>query len=141
MRSSLITGKRQELEIFILLCVQSSWCLLCKNLGGLKKGLIWLVVMSKGSELRQERMPQLSIRLSGGTFELARRCFTQAQKLLILRRSGYKCQCCGTPLTEENFEADHKLPFSKGGATEVWNALALCASCNKHKSDKLEYEV
>ena len=86
-------------------------------------------------------MSQLSIRLSGGMFELARRCFTQAQKLLILRRAGYKCQCCGTPLTEENFEADHKLPFSKGGATEVWNALALCGSCNKHKSDKLEFDT
>jgi 5-methylcytosine-specific restriction endonuclease McrA len=68
--------------------------------------------------------------------ELARRCFTQAQKLLILRRAGYKCQYCATPLTEENFEADHKIPFSKGGATEVWNALALCASCNRRKSDQ-----
>ena len=74
---------------------------------------------------------------SRGMFVLARRCFTQAQKLLILRRAGYKCQLCGAPLTEENFEADHKFPFSKGGATEVWNALALCASCNRHKSDDL----
>ncbi|MEW6498146.1 MAG: HNH endonuclease signature motif containing protein [Cyanobacteriota bacterium] len=73
-----------------------------------------------------------------GRFRLARRCFTKAQKLLILRRAGYKCQLCGTPLTAENFEADHKIPFSKGGATEVWNALALCESCNRNKSDKFE---
>ena len=68
---------------------------------------------------------------------MQRRCFTQAQKLLILRRADYKCQLCGTALTEENFQADHKIPFSKGGATEVWNALALCANCNRHKSDNL----
>ncbi|MBW4546826.1 MAG: HNH endonuclease [Symplocastrum torsivum CPER-KK1] len=75
-----------------------------------------------------------------GTFELARRCFTKTQKLLILRRANYKCQYCGTTLSQENFEADHKLPFSQGGATEVWNALALCADCNRRKSNKLEGE-
>ncbi len=68
---------------------------------------------------------------------MRRRCFTHTQKLLILRRAGYKCQLCGTPLTAENFEADHKIPFSQGGATEVWNALALCATCNRLKSDHL----
>ncbi|HEY9727647.1 MAG TPA: HNH endonuclease signature motif containing protein [Chroococcales cyanobacterium] len=68
---------------------------------------------------------------------MSRRCFTQAQKLLILKRAGYKCQLCGTALTADNFEADHKVPFSKGGATQVWNALALCDSCNRRKSDQL----
>lgn len=68
---------------------------------------------------------------------MAKRCFTQIQKLLILRRAGYKCQLCDTLLTADNFEADHKIPFSKGGATEVWNAIALCATCNRRKSDKL----
>lgn len=65
-----------------------------------------------------------------------RRLFTPTQKLLILRRAGYKCQVCGTLLTQENFEADHKVAYSKGGATEVWNALALCQECNRRKSDK-----
>jgi 5-methylcytosine-specific restriction endonuclease McrA len=85
--------------------------------------------------------PAKGFRISSKDFRrnigVARRCFTKAQKLLILRRADYKCQYCGTPLTEKNFEADHKIPFSQAGATEVWNALALCASCNRHKSDKL----
>ncbi|HAG79646.1 MAG TPA: hypothetical protein DCL61_00440 [Cyanobacteria bacterium UBA12227] len=63
------------------------------------------------------------------------RCFTKTQKLLILRRAGYKCQICGTPLTGENFEADHRIPYSQGGPTEVWNAMALCTNCNRHKAD------
>jgi len=83
---------------------------------------------------------KMSLRLSGGRLELARRCFTQTQKLLILRRAGYQCQYCGIALTEENFEADHRIPYSKGGVTEVWNAIALCASCNRRKSDRIEGE-
>lgn len=64
------------------------------------------------------------------------RNFSPTQKLLILRRANYKCQICGVSLTYENFEADHKIAYSKGGATEVWNALALCLDCNRRKSNK-----
>ncbi|PSB48535.1 hypothetical protein C7B80_05635 [Cyanosarcina cf. burmensis CCALA 770] len=62
------------------------------------------------------------------------RLFTPAQKLSILRRANYQCEICGTPLSQENFEADHKIAYSKGGATQVWNALALCRNCNRRKS-------
>lgn len=65
-----------------------------------------------------------------------RRLFTPTQKLLILRRANYKCQICGVFLTVENFEADHQLAYSEGGATQTWNALALCRECNRYKSDK-----
>lgn len=54
---------------------------------------------------------------------------------MILRRAGYKCQMCDTILCEENFEADHKKAYSRGGATEVWNAQALCRNCNRQKSN------
>ncbi len=64
------------------------------------------------------------------------RNFSPTQKLLILRRANYKCQICGIALTYENFEADHKIAYSQGGPTEVWNALALCKDCNRRKSDK-----
>lgn len=64
------------------------------------------------------------------------RRFSPTQKLLILRRANYECEICGTHLTEDNFEADHKNAYSKGGPTEAWNALALCKDCNRRKSDK-----
>ncbi len=67
---------------------------------------------------------------------MVKRCFTKTQKIQILRRASYQCQNCGTPLTPGNFEADHKHPYSLGGATELWNALALCVTCNRSKSDK-----
>ncbi len=65
-----------------------------------------------------------------------RRNFNKTQKLLILRRAGYKCQVCETVLCVQNFEADHRIAHSKGGVTEVWNAQAICRDCNRRKSDK-----
>ncbi|MBD2309294.1 HNH endonuclease [Chroococcidiopsis sp. FACHB-1243] len=63
-----------------------------------------------------------------------RRRFTPSQKLSILSRADYRCEICSIPLSQENFEADHKTAYSKGGATQVWNALALCRNCNRRKS-------
>ncbi|MBV8884125.1 MAG: HNH endonuclease [Chroococcidiopsidaceae cyanobacterium CP_BM_RX_35] len=63
------------------------------------------------------------------------RYFTKAQKLLILRRADYRCQSCGILLDRNNFEADHLIPYSKGGFTKVFNAQALCCNCNRSKSD------
>lgn len=65
-----------------------------------------------------------------------RRTFTAAQKLLILQRAHYRCELCLTPLTADNFHADHKTPWSKGGATAVYNGQALCCTCNLKKSNK-----
>ncbi|MGK7928333.1 MAG: HNH endonuclease [Spirulina sp.] len=69
-----------------------------------------------------------------------RRCFTKAQKLLLLRRAGYCCQICGVKLTPDNFAADHRLPYSKQGATQVWNGQALCQACNSRKGNQEEEE-
>ena len=66
------------------------------------------------------------------------RNFTSSQKLLILRRANYKCLGCGTTLDATVFEADHKIAYAKGGATEAWSAQALCRNCNRCKSDKTQ---
>ncbi|WP_353961699.1 HNH endonuclease [Laspinema olomoucense] len=52
------------------------------------------------------------------------------QKLIILQRAGYRCEICGVPLTPDNFHADHKIPFSRGGKTAIYNGQALCCGCN-----------
>lgn len=64
------------------------------------------------------------------------RNFTNNQKLFILRQANYKCLGCGANLDASIFEADHKIAYAKGGATEAWNAQALCRNCNRRKSDK-----
>ncbi len=67
-----------------------------------------------------------------------RRFFSNSQKLAILKRSGYQCQICGTQLTADNFSADHIIPYSKGGKTQLWNGQALCRSCNSRKGDRIK---
>ncbi|NJL39327.1 MAG: HNH endonuclease [Leptolyngbyaceae cyanobacterium RM2_2_4] len=67
-----------------------------------------------------------------------RRHFTSIQKLIILKRSGYLCEICGVSLTPETFHADHKIPYSLGGETAVYNGQALCSTCNLKKGNRLE---
>ncbi len=67
-----------------------------------------------------------------------RRFFSNSQKLAILKRCGYRCQICGIQLTADNFAADHIIPYSKGGKTQLWNGQALCRSCNSRKGDRIK---
>jgi 5-methylcytosine-specific restriction endonuclease McrA len=67
-----------------------------------------------------------------------RRQFSPIQKLVILRRARYQCEICGVRLTPDNFHADHKIPYSLGGETAVYNGQALCSACNLKKGDRVE---
>jgi hypothetical protein len=69
------------------------------------------------------------------------RLFTHEQRLAIYRRDNGVCQlrikCDGKRCEWENWEADHKIPWSKGGFTTVDNGQVACPECNKAKSDSL----
>ena len=65
-----------------------------------------------------------------------RRSFSPMQKLIILQRANYRCEICGVMLTPDNFHADHKIPYSRGGKTEVYNGQALCLTCNLKKGNR-----
>ena len=67
---------------------------------------------------------------------MMKRNFTKAQRLQLLRKAGYRCQICGTKLTVDNWEADHIIPYSRGGKTENWNGQALCSTCNRQKGNR-----
>jgi hypothetical protein len=58
---------------------------------------------------------------------------------LILKRDGFRCQCCGVSMIENNYvrlEVDHKVPVSAWGRTEPFNLWTLCTKCNKGKSNR-----
>ncbi|MEE1189899.1 MAG: HNH endonuclease signature motif containing protein [Bacteroidales bacterium] len=46
------------------------------------------------------------------------------------------CVKCGKHFSFEEMEADHILPWSKGGKTDKDNCQMLCKQCNRRKSDK-----
>lgn len=76
-----------------------------------------------------EKMPYLTLKDSN-------RLFTPDQRAVIYRLGNGVCANCGKPVKEEDFEADHKIPWSKGGKTQIANGQILCSTCNQSKGAK-----
>ena len=64
-----------------------------------------------------------------------KRSFDEAQRQVIFRRDKGVCKICGRACEWNDWEADHILPWSRGGKTEIENGQVLCPSCNSKKSD------
>lgn len=64
-----------------------------------------------------------------------KRRFSSSERAVLYLAADGKCSDCGSELTD-GWHADHVHPYSKGGATDVVNGQALCASCNITKGDK-----
>jgi len=54
----------------------------------------------------------------------------------VLKRSNFRCVYCGRDSKGTALEIDHIKPFSKGGTNELNNLQAVCARCNRGKSNK-----
>ncbi len=52
----------------------------------------------------------------------------------VFKRDNYTCQYCGE--VGGKLEADHIIPFSKGGSDDIINLLTSCRKCNRQKKDK-----
>ena len=67
------------------------------------------------------------------------RLFTHVQRLAVYRRDGGHCQlkikCQGEKCDWDNWQADHKEPWSKGGKTTVENGVVACPACNAAKGN------
>jgi len=64
------------------------------------------------------------------------RQFSKTQKQAIYEAAGGICESCGKELTDD-YEADHVIPYSKDGSTDVLNGQALCRDCNRQKGNKV----
>lgn len=52
------------------------------------------------------------------------------------------CSQCHRPIwSKHNVVVDHIVPLNKGGINHHLNCVAICNSCNLHKSDKVDYRV
>lgn len=67
------------------------------------------------------------------------RLFDTHQRRALLLASGRRCALCATPLSPSGWHADHIVPHSKGGATDVLNGQALCATCNLKKGNAMPW--
>ena len=57
--------------------------------------------------------------------------FTAVQRKDLLQKAESKCANCHIELSETNFHADHIVPRSKGGKSDVKNGQVLCTKCNR----------
>lgn len=65
-------------------------------------------------------------RMNGGSY-------TEEEWNSLCERYDYKCLCCGK---ETKLTADHIIPVTKGGTSNIDNIQPLCLSCNRKKFNK-----
>lgn len=66
------------------------------------------------------------------------RFFDAAQKRALKAQADYRCEhkpLIGPRCRRTGTEADHVVPWSKGGPTALWNGQMLCRMHNRRKSN------
>lgn len=63
------------------------------------------------------------------------RAFDNKTKRTVFEKQQGRCPICGMTYKIEEMEADHIVPWSKGGHTDIDNCQLLCKKCNREKSN------
>lgn len=74
--------------------------------------------------------------LDGDERHLDLRAFPDDIRLAVWEAQGHRCALCGCEADVELMEADHIVPWCKGGRTERENCQLLCRVCNRRKSGR-----
>lgn len=75
--------------------------------------------------------------ISGNPNCLFQRQFSKAMKEKKFIEQGGVCAICGCKITLKDCEADHVIPWSKGGKTTYDNLQVTCKDCNGGKSNSI----
>jgi hypothetical protein len=73
--------------------------------------------------------------LDGVERNLSIREFSNSVKTTVYNKQNGVCPHCGKQYPIEDMQADHIIPWSKGGKTTIDNCQMLCNNCNLNKSD------
>jgi 5-methylcytosine-specific restriction endonuclease McrA len=69
-----------------------------------------------------------------------RTSLTAAQRMRVLAKTSGRCHICGGKVVNKNWQADHVIAHSAGGANEVDNYLPAHSTCNNYRWDYLPEE-
>jgi 5-methylcytosine-specific restriction endonuclease McrA len=74
--------------------------------------------------------------------KVVQRYANSVQRVHVYNADSGNCHYCGIALNLKGFHVDHKVPFSKGGATELDNLVASCYMCNgaKHTMNYFKFK-
>jgi predicted restriction endonuclease len=67
---------------------------------------------------------------------LSLRTFDQRTRRAAYESQNGRCPLCGMTYKYDEMEADHIIPWSKGGHTTADNCQMLCRECNRTKGNK-----
>lgn len=65
-----------------------------------------------------------------------RRRFSDRERAALYLAADGRCSGCGVEL-QPGWHADHEVPWSRGGPTDVINGQALCPDCNRKKAARV----
>ena len=57
----------------------------------------------------------------------------------VFQRDKFQCQSCGKISAQTKLSIDHIIPLSRGGTNDISNLQTLCLTCNKRKTNKIDY--
>lgn len=72
---------------------------------------------------------------------LRRKGLTAAERTTILQKTGRRCHICGGEIEGPDWDADHVLAHSSGGAHSVDNYLPAHGLCNNYRWNYLSEEL
>jgi len=81
-------------------------------------------------ELRRQRRHRVDLGRHG---RVRRSGLTRAGRHEVLRKTGGRCHICGGPIDAYDWQADHVLAHSTGGAQTVDNYLPAHSICNNYR--------
>jgi 5-methylcytosine-specific restriction endonuclease McrA len=58
----------------------------------------------------------------------------KGERVIILKRQGYKCSHCGELLLEGEYDMDHIIALADGGGDEMGNRQAICLRGHRLKT-------
>lgn len=73
--------------------------------------------------------------LTGAEKHLSIRAFDARMRATAYEQQAGICPGCGEHFELHEMQADHKIPWSKGGKTLAENCVMLCSACNRKKWD------